>query len=332
MTMPRNIIASLKKIAILLPLALCVLLAGCAGKHTVSEPLQPVPLPPQVATKHTTAVKPEMAAKKKNAAKTETKAKAETKAEPESTGKEEEKVAFASPAYEEDATGHYIVVSVTRDKAEGPRQGEPSALAELLEMKSEVPETDTAVSLMRPLAIREAAQLVTIQTAISWRYKRLLAETERHAAIMDTAFDFSPLLMTHGDALIMPPVLTRAGASMRLENPETATVAKASYELLAPARYVAAAPSWREYMMVDSFPEPEKPNPAVMPKDTKERAIWRSAVREAWEQGIAEADQLYADNVARMVRQYRGIMLYHLLTAQHLLSRVNTASAEFGSK
>jgi hypothetical protein len=119
---------------------------------------------------------------------------------------------------------------------------------------------------------------------------------------------------------------------MRIEKPDTATTAKTSYELLAPARYVPAAPSWREFMMVDSFPEPEKPNPAVMPRDEKERAIWRSAVREAWARGVAEADGLYADNAARMVRQYRGVMLYHLLTAQHLLSRVNTASADLGMK
>jgi hypothetical protein len=69
-----------------------------------------------------------------------------------------------------------------------------------------------------------------------------------------------------------------------------------------------------------------------MPKDDKERAIWRAAVREAWAQGLSEADQLYADNVARMTRNYRGVMLYHLLTAQHLLSRVNTASAALGMK
>jgi hypothetical protein len=84
--------------------------------------------------------------------------------------------------------------------------------------------------------------------------------------------------------------------------------------------------------MTEGFPEPEKPNPAVMPRNADERAIWRSAVREAWAQGIAEADQLYADNVAGMTRQYRGVMLYHLLTAQHLLSRVNTASANLGLK
>ena len=107
--------------------------------------------------------------------------------------------------------------------------------------------------------------------------------------LVDTAFNFAPLLMTHGEALIIPPVLTRAGVSMRIEKPDTATTAKTSYELLAPARYVSAAPSWREFMMVDSFPEPEKPNPAVMPKDEKERAIWRSAVREAWARGLADA-------------------------------------------
>ena len=55
-------------------------------------------------------------------------------------------------------------------------------------------------------------------------------------------------------------------------------------------------------------------------------------MREAWAQGLAEADQLYADNVSRMARSYRGVMLYHLLTAQHLLSRVNTASADLGMR
>lgn len=48
--------------------------------------------------------------------------------------------------------------------------------------------------------------------------------------------------------------------------------------------------------------------------------------------GTAEADHLYADNVSRMARSYRGIMLYHLLTAQHLLSRVNTAFSDLGTQ
>ena len=233
-----------------------------------------------------------------------------------------------APALEQ---GQTIIVTTEPDLTASPRQSEPQELAALLEMKG-TSEKESAVNLMRPSAIREAAQLVTFQTAMAWRYKQLVAATEAHNGIMDAAFNFGPLLMTQGDALILPPMLTRSGASMRIESDETATAAQTSYELLAPARYVSVAPTWREFLMADAFPEPEKPNPAVMPKDDKERRIWREAVRETWAQGLAEADQLYADNISRMVRQYRGVMLYHLLTAQHLLSTVNTASAEMGMK
>ena len=117
---------------------------------------------------------------------------------------------------------------------------------------------------------------------------------------------------------------------MRIEAPGTATAAKATYEMLKPAQYIAVVPHWRTFLMMDDFPEPEKPNPAVLPQSSEERAIWRRAVRDAWTQGLKEADQLYADNVARMVRSYRGAMLYHLLTAQHLLSRISTASSDLG--
>jgi hypothetical protein len=283
-------------------------LSGCAGKQADTEPVPPVPLPPQIAEK--------------------------LEAVPQKTVPVETShtAAFFDPPYTEDQNGQYLSVAVPVDLTEGPRRGEPVELAELLDMRGPESAKDTAVTLLRPMAIREAAQLVTLQTAISWRYKRLLSAVEKYSSIMDDAFNFSPLLMTHGDALIMPPVLTRAGASMRIEKPDTATTSKTSYELLAPARYVSTVPHWREYLMVDGFPAPEKPNPAVMPKDDKERAVWRAAVREAWAQGVAEADQLFADNVSRMARSYRGVMLYHLMTAQHLLSRVGTASADLGMK
>ena len=274
----------------LLCVVLVVGLAGCAVKQ--ESPVPPVPLPTQTAEK--TVPKKQL-----------------------------EK---AGVSYGEDGDGQYLVVDVPADASAGPRRDEPREMAELLEMKG-TSEKETAVSLLRPMAIREAAQLVTFQTAIAYRYNELLEITEKYAPILDTAFDFSPLLMTEGSALIQPPVLTRSGASLRIEKPDTATAAETAYELLEPARFVSFAPHWREFLMVGAFPEPEKPNPAVLPKNDKERAIWRAAVRESWARGLAEAEQLYADNVARMTRQYRGVMLYHLLTAQRLLSKVGAASA-----
>lgn len=149
---------------------------------------------------------------------------------------------------------------------------------------------------------------------------------------MDAAFNFAPLLLAQGEALILPPQIARGGASMRIEDADTATSSKTTYELLEPARFISTVPLWREFLMADDFPKPEEPNPAILPRDSSERAIWQQAIREAWAQGLAEADQLYADNVFRMARSYKGILLYHLLTAQHLLSRVHTASASLGTR
>lgn len=296
--------ASQKLAGLVLPLLLCAGLTGCAIRQ--GEVVNPAPVPPNVVNAPAPA---------------------------DSADKGTEKFVPHDASYREDGSGQYLAVHIPADPASGPRHGDPAELAGLLEMTGTATGKEkTAVQLMRPKAIREAARLVTFQTAMSWRYGQLLEETERYSAIMDTAFNFAPLMLTQGEALILPPQIVRAGASMRIEDGATATAAKTTYELLEPARYVAVVPNWREFLMADEFPSPEEPNPALLPKNTEERAIWRAAVREAWAQGLAEADQLYADNVSRMARSYRGVMLYHLLTAQHLLSRVNTASSDLGTR
>ena len=296
--------ASQKLAGLVLPLLLCAGLTGCAIRQ--GEVVNPVPVPPDVVNAPAPA---------------------------DSADKGTGKFVPHDASYREDGSGQYLAVHIPADPASGPRHGDPAELAGLLEMTGTATGKEkTAVQLMRPKAIREAARLVTFQTAMSWRYGQLLEETEHYSAIMDTAFNFAPLMLTQGEALIMPPQIARAGASMRIEDGATATAAKTTYELLEPARYVAVVPNWREFLMADDFPSPEEPNPALLPKNTEERAIWRAAVREAWAQGLAEADQLYTDNVSRMARSYRGVMLYHLLTAQHLLSRVNTASSDLGTR
>lgn len=299
---PKN--ASQKLAVLVLPFLLCAGLTGCAVRQ--GEAVNPAPVPPNVVNAPAPA---------------------------DSADKGTGKFVPHDASYREDGSGQYLAVHIPVDPASGPRHGDPAELAGLLEMTGTATGKEkTAVQLMRPKAIREAARLVTFQTAMSWRYGQLLEEMERYSAIMDTAFNFAPLMLTQGEALILPPQIARAGASMRIEDGATATAAKTTYELLEPARYVAVVPNWREFLMADEFPSPEEPNPALLPKNTEERAIWRAAVREAWAQGLAEADQLYADNVSRMARSYRGVMRYHLLTAQHLLSRVNTASSDLGTR
>lgn len=172
--------------SLLLPLAFTVCLAGCAGKQ--SEVVTPAPVSPEI----TNAPKPADGVTKEGA------------------------FTPYDASYREDGSGQYLAVHIPADPASGPRHGDPAELAGLLEMTGTATGKEkTAVQLMRPKAIREAARLITFQTAMSWRYGQLVAETERYSAVMDTAFNFAPLMLTQGEALIMPPLLTRAGASMR---------------------------------------------------------------------------------------------------------------------
>lgn len=276
----------------------CFLFSGCATK--LSEP--PSPLPESSVVIEETEETASPAEGNKEAAQAENSEKAQM----------------------------LLVYEAEADETQAARKNEPQELEELLQVKEGSKKGESAVAQMRPAAIREAAQLATFQKAMAWRYGQLVEETEKYGNIMDAAFNFSPLLLTQGQALIMPPLLAKGGASMRIEDGDTATSAKNTYELLEPARYISTPPTWREFLMADNFPKAEEPNPALLPRTDKERAIWRKAVREAWAEGVNQADQLYADNVARMTREYRGVMLYHLLTGQHLLSKISTASADLG--
>ena len=100
--------------SLLLPLALIIGLAGCAGKQGEA----PAPVPPDVVNAPAPA---------------------------DSADKDTGKFVPHDAAYQEDGSGQYLAVRVPDDPASGPRDGEPAELAELLEMKGADGQEQTAV-------------------------------------------------------------------------------------------------------------------------------------------------------------------------------------------
>jgi hypothetical protein len=194
-------------------------------------------------------------------------------------------------------------------------------------------EEDAAAVKLRPKAVAEAGRMVGVQTGISWRYGTLLAEAEKRAGAMDQAFNFGPLMLLEDDALVLPPILTSGDESMRIEQGDAATSALKTFELLEDARFVPTLPNWRSYLQADgNFPAPEEPNPVLLPKNSEEKDIWRAAVLEGWNIGVEQADQLFGDNVARLVRDFRGATLYHALQEGRLVKEPNLANARLGTQ
>ncbi len=221
----------------------------------------------------------------------------------------------------------YTII-IDDEKKYRAKKSDPKELSELLNIKNFSSIIESEVKGLRPRAIEEAAQLVGIQTAMKWRYEKLLAEVEQYAYLLDTAFNFTPLLMVNDqETLVMPPIITKAENALRLENNNLLTTSKKVFEILETAKYITAIPNWRTYMMVNAFPNPEQPSKAVLPRNAKEIFLWQKTIREAWAKGILEADELFIVNINRLVRDYRGITLYHLLVAKDYVNEFSMSSS-----
>ncbi len=152
----------------LLPIFITLLfmLSACAGK----EDVLPSPVPTSVSKQEETPKQ------EKKAKKTE----------------KEQTLSVHEVGYVEDSTYHYLTVTQDKNMSVRANGNDPKALAALLEMRgTKSDKKESAVMHMRPSAIREAAQLVTFQTSMAQRYKELLLATEKHSAVMDTAFNFA---------------------------------------------------------------------------------------------------------------------------------------------
>lgn len=209
----------------------------------------------------------------------------------------------------------------------------PTALMELEAMADRPP---AAMALgseggaglgLRLGAVKEAAETLGIQRAIQYRYEQINQVLDRSSGQLDRIFDFSPLLM-HNDKLL-PPVITEANDVFTLKDNDSALSSDTTYEIKSEARIVTTAPSWRDYL-IQHFSVNDQINPALVPKDTNEKVIWLDGVRRGWYLGAKQADSIFSANLARLVRDYRGIVRFHMLVAQHVVSMPVLAEGDMG--
>lgn len=206
----------------------------------------------------------------------------------------------------------------------------PSPLVELENMANRDPQSaglNSEFAELRPNAIREAAETLGIQKAIRWRYEQINAVLEKRSDHLDKLFDFRPLLMQ--DDKLLPPVITEANDVFSLNSLDEATASQTTFELKSDARIVTAPPSWRDYL-IHHFGVNDQLHAALQPKDAVERVIWLEGVRRGWEIGTKQADSLFEANLNRLVRDFRGIVRFHMLAEQRVVSMPTFAEGDLG--
>ncbi|MDL5034350.1 type IV secretory system conjugative DNA transfer family protein [Pelomonas sp. APW6] len=175
------------------------------------------------------------------------------------------------------------------------------------------------LSPVREAALGDTARALGAQAGLRDRSAELQAIISRSSAELDRRYRFSDLMMGVG---ILPAVISEARDAIA-GDATVLRIAKSIYRIDEPARPVAIAPTWRDWLLVGLAADGQlqlPADPTLLPRDDAERAYWRQQVSESYRRGYDQADQVYALNLARLERTYLGMRRFYELYARGMVT------------
>src|ERR1700722_12937727 len=146
------------------------------------------------------------------------------------------------------------------------------------------------VSAIRKQALQEEGLCVGAQAGLAARAKVINCQLEKNAKYLNQAFNFQLLLLP---CSILPPVLVEGRQVLNLADRTTIRIADREYVILQQARFVTAPPHWREYLFLN-FTQPDVPDTSMLPRNGQEKRIWEKFVVQGWNDGINQANTIFA--------------------------------------
>lgn len=190
-----------------------------------------------------------------------------------------------------------------------------------IEKKAEVP-------VIRAMQLEESALAFGAQGGLAWRAARINAELARLENRLDQVFNFNPLVMKGN---VIPPVIVAGEDAVKAESDgQTLRIADQQFKIESEARFVTVVPTWRSYLKIDTLTKPEIPHASVLPKDGAEKDLWEAKLKEGWTSGVAQADAIFKTNLARLKRDFEGMIRYRKLLAMNMVSEPMVASSNLG--
>lgn len=204
---------------------------------------------------------------------------------------------------------------------------DPSPPPTLYELET-VPKLNTVVDMetgmpldIRLDAQREAALSYGARGGLAFRTYHIRKELETRASYLDKIFDFRQLLIPAPSGLLIePPIVTESINAMLIEaGGREAAVADRVYNINRNAQIVGAARTWRNYLERE-WGEVAPPPDILRPNDEEERARWIAWVQDGWEKGVAQANEIFQQDLNQLVAHYEGMVRYRMLLAQGMIT------------
>lgn len=186
----------------------------------------------------------------------------------------------------------------------------------------------SGLSGMRERAIRDAAQTLGAQKGLGWRYQQIHHTLQQMSKTLDVLFNFRPFLL--GDGRVLPPAVVQSEGGIRITGDE-AILTGTTWTIIRPARVVAVAPDWRQYLIHPRFEAIDaRVNPSLFPENKQEQKVWERGIQEGWESGLRQAQRIFDRSLARLKREYLGIVRFHMLVEHNIVSLPFLAEGDLG--
>lgn len=174
---------------------------------------------------------------------------------------------------------------------------------------------------IRAEALKEAAVSFGARGGLAKRTFEIRKELDVRARYLDKVFDFRNLLIAAPSGfMIEPPVVSEAMNAQLIDiGGQTAAVSDRIYNIIRNAQIVSTARTWRTYLERE-WGEVIPPPDVLLPRDDEERALWEEHVQKGWQYGYEQADEIFAEDLARLTSDFEGMIRYRMLLTQGMIS------------
>ena len=184
----------------------------------------------------------------------------------------------------------------------------------------------SGLSALRIKSLKDSAMSIGAQAGLAWASEQMNVKLAEDGKYLDSVFNFNAMVLSHG---VMPPVLEQGDNNLNLADPNTIRVADRTYKIIKQARFATTPPNWREYLWL-SFTKPVLPDKTLLPKSREEQKIWKDGIHSGWQKGIEQSFSIFQQNLARLKRDFNGMVLYRKLLQERMISPPFVSRTELG--
>jgi len=164
--------------------------------------------------------------------------------------------------------------------------------------------------------VRDGALMYSSQCALKYYYHEINQSLLQNESLLNRVFNFEPLML---DADVVPPVVVQSGKTVDKVNAEHLIIADRTFKIIRHGSFTTTPLSWKDYL-IENIGNPPLPDKSLLPGNSVEQEIWMLYVDQGWNAGKEQAFIMFQNNLAQLVQHYSGMVTFHRLFQQGLMT------------